>query len=102
MATTKPVTKVKPNSRAWSSADPAKRLTAAQFREWQGARSNAATARLLYVSENTLAQYREEGAPPGIARQCWAIDAGIEPDTGPERARLLGRINAALDAEDAE
>lgn len=85
--------------RAFASADTALRISAAEFRTWQegAGLSNAAAARLLYVSENTLAQYRANGAGPDIARQIWAITAGIRPDTGRQRAELLGRINAALD-----
>ncbi|MCW2195049.1 hypothetical protein AB7M45_007822 [Bradyrhizobium elkanii] len=95
----KATAKRKPASRAFASADTSLRISAAEFRTWQegAGLSNAAAARLLYVAENTLAQYRANGAGPDIARQIWAIIAGIRPDTGRQRAELLGRINAALD-----
>jgi hypothetical protein len=94
-APSKPVAK----SRAFASADAALRISADEFNAWQASLglSGAAAARLLYVSANTLAGYQANGASPDIARQCWAIVAGIRPDTGPERAALLGRLNAAID-----
>lgn len=86
-------------SRAFASADTALRISAQDFCAWQErlGLSNAAAARLLYVAANTLVGYRTAGAGPDVARQCWAIVAGIQPDTGQKRAELLGRINAALD-----
>lgn len=92
-------TKTIPKSRAFASADAALRISAQDFCAWQGGLdlSSAAAARLLYVAPNTLASYRADGGPPSIARQCWAIVAGIQPDTGQKRAELLGRLNAALD-----
>ena len=68
-------------SRAFASADSALRISAADFCAWQAGLglSGAAAARLLYVSANTLAGYRNDGAPPDIARQCRAILAGIDP-----------------------
>lgn len=102
MAKGKPVkapAKTKPASRAFASADSSLRISAADFLEWQADRSNAATARLLYVAVNTVVNYRDNGAPPNVARQIWAIVAGIRPDTGKARAALLGRINTALDGE---
>ena len=104
MAKGKPeTTPAKPaaKSRAFASADTALRISAEEFNAWQASLglSGAAAARLLYVSVNTLAGYKANGAPPDIARQCWAIVAGIRPDTGRDRAALLGRLNAALDAE---
>jgi hypothetical protein len=86
-------------SRAFASADTALRISAQDFCAWQErlGLSNAATARLLYVAANTLVAYRTAGAGPDVARQCWAIVAGIQPDTGQKRAELLGRLNAAID-----
>ncbi len=102
MAKTKPAKRVsvrKPASRAFASADASLRISAAEFVAWQERQglSNAAAARLLYVSANTLTAYRAAGAGPDVARQCWAIVAGIRPDTGQKRAELLGRLNSALD-----
>ncbi|MCK1577816.1 hypothetical protein [Bradyrhizobium sp. 174] len=85
--------------RAFASADSSLRISAADFCAWQEGLglSIAAVAALLYVAENTVAKYRAEGAPPDIARQCWAIIAGIKPDTGQKRAELLGKFSLALD-----
>jgi hypothetical protein len=100
-ATAKPGKSTKAKSRAFASADSSLRISGADFCAWQDSLglSGAAAARLLYVSPNTLAAYQTDGAPPDIARQCWAIVAGIKPDTGRKRAELLGRLQAALDAE---
>ena len=102
MSKAKPVkeaTKHLRRPRAFASADSALRISAADFCAWQEGQglTIAAAARLLYISDNTIAKYRADGAPPDIARQCWAIIAGIRPDTGQKRAELLGKFNLALD-----
>jgi hypothetical protein len=85
-------------NRANASADTSLRISAAEFVAWQTdlGLSSAAAARLLYVSENTLAGYRVSGADPGIARQCRAILAGIDPADTFEHCKKLGQINAIL------
>ncbi len=87
-------------SRAFASADSSLRISAAEFIAWQEelGLSNAAAARLLYVSANTLAGYRAAGAGPDIARQCRAIVAGIDPADTMAHCALLGRVNAVLKA----
>lgn len=88
-----------PKSRAFAAGDASLRISAEQFRDWQKAQglSGVDAARLLYVSTGKIAEFRASGAPAAIARACWAIMAGIRPETGPQRAALLGRLNSALD-----
>jgi hypothetical protein len=71
-----------PKSRAFASGDAALRISAADFIAWQDRLdlSNAAAARVLYVSVNTVATFRKTGAGPEIARQCRAIYLGVAPD----------------------
>lgn len=76
--------KTAPKSRAYSSADSALRISAAEFVAWQEALglSNEAAARALYRSPNTVATFREAGAPPDIAILCRAIRLGVAADDG--------------------
>ena len=87
-----------PKSRAFASGDASLRISAADFIAWQDRLnlSNAAAARVLYVSVNTVATFRKVGAGPNIARQCWAIVSGIEPDQGQWHSELLAELNATL------
>lgn len=100
-APTKPAAK----SRAFASADTALRINAAEFIAWQEGLglSNAAAARLLYVSANTLAAYRAEGAGADIARQCRAIRLGIRPDDSwqfiERAAKMLETLRQIIPAE---
>jgi hypothetical protein len=76
------VKRPKAASRAFASADTSLRIKAAEFVAWQDdlGLSNAAAARALYRSPNTIALFREEGAPPDIAILCRAIRLGVAAD----------------------
>jgi hypothetical protein len=89
-------TRCAPN-RAYANPSTFKR-DAAAFVKWQESMSysNLDAARALYVSVNTITEFRKRGAPAKKVIEMLAIVAGIQPDTPWKECERLAVFNKAL------